>query len=157
MQEISQLLSGLDFSDGEPRLLQHSGRSIAVGRYDKRKLVLAQIGTDVIILIGGRGIQVFGYYPDLVYLIRFCFASFLFAVVVARACTHCLDVAYGDGTAVLLAVAMLQLAFQVNGDKLHVLMRMGSEAFSRSYPVVVQNAQVALIHAAGVVILVKTE
>ena len=44
-----------------------------------------------------------------------------------------------------------------NGDDLHVLMRMGSEAFSRSYPVVVQNAQGAEIHAAGVVILVKTE
>ena len=72
-------------------------------------------------------------------------------------CTHGLDVAYGDGTAVLLAVAMLQLAFQGNGDNLHILMRMGSEAFSRSYPVVVQNAQRAEIHAAGVVILVKTE
>ena len=40
VQVISQLLSGLDFSDGEPCLLQHPGRSIAVGRYDKRKLVL---------------------------------------------------------------------------------------------------------------------
>ena len=78
-------------------------------------------------------------------------------MVDARACTHGLDVAYGDGTAVLLAVAMLQPAFQGNGDNLHVLMRMGSEAFSRSYPVVVQNAQRAEIHAAGVVILVKTE
>lgn len=90
-------------------------------------------------------------------LCRFGIASIHFAVVDARACTHGLDVAYGDGTAVLLAVAMLQLAFQWNGDNLHILMRMGSEAFSRSYPVVVQNAQRAEIHAGGVVILVKTE
>lgn len=60
VQVIAQLLSGLDFSDGEPCLLQQLGGSIPVGRYDERKLVLVQIGADVIILIGGRGIQFSG-------------------------------------------------------------------------------------------------
>ena len=47
VQVIAQLLSGLDFSDGEPCLLQQLGGSIPVGRYDERKLVLVQIGADV--------------------------------------------------------------------------------------------------------------
>ena len=42
VQVIPQLLSGPDFSDGEPCLLQHPGRSIAVGRYDKRSLFLCK-------------------------------------------------------------------------------------------------------------------
>ena len=32
---------------------------------DEGKLVLVQVGTDVIVLIGGRGIQLFGHHPDL--------------------------------------------------------------------------------------------
>mgnify|MGYP000084385057 FL=1 len=107
----------------------------------KRKLVLVQIGADVIILIGGRGIQFFGHYPDLEKFHRFGIASVHFAVVDTCTGTHGLNIACGDGTAVLLAVAMFQLTFQGDGDNLHILMRVGAKAFARSYPVVVQYTQ----------------
>ena len=75
VQVIAQLLSGLDFSDGEPCLLQQLGGSIPVGRYDERKLVLVQIGADVIILIGYsvfRALPRFGEIPP----VRYRFRSF---------------------------------------------------------------------------------
>ena len=61
-----------------------------------------QIGADVIILIGGRGIQFFGHYPDLEKFHRFGIASVHFAVVDTCTGTHGLNIACGDGTAVLL-------------------------------------------------------
>ncbi len=62
-----------------------------------------------------------------------------------------------DGSAVLLAITMFQLFLSGDGDNFHVFMRVGAEAFTWFYTVIVQYAQGAEIHAAGVVILVKTE
>ena len=79
-------------------------------------------------------------------------------MVDACAGAHRLDVARGDGAVVLLAVAMLQPAFQGNGDNLHVFMGMGAEAFAGGYTVViVQYAQGTEVHTARVVVSVETE
>ncbi len=91
---VSDLFACFYLSDGEPCLLQHLGRSVTVAVKQSTPVRSCAEGTDVIILIGGRGIQLFGYYPDLEKLCRFGITSIHFAVVDARACTHGLDVAW---------------------------------------------------------------
>jgi len=84
-------------------------------------------------------------------------AGIHFTVENTRSGTHRLNLSDSDDTAVFLAVTMLQMSFQWNGDNLHIFMRMGLEPFSGGDFVVIQYAEGTEVDTVRIEVFVETE
>ena len=71
--------------------------------------------------------------------------------------THCLNFSDSNNAAVLLAVSMLQMSFQRDGDNFHILMRVSLKTFSGCNFVIIQYAKGTEVDTIGVEVFVKTK
>ena len=83
----------------------------------------------------------FRYDPYLQKFHRFRFAAVHLAMINACTGTHHLNIAYSNGTTVLLLSPCARRPFKRYGDDFHIFMGMGLKTFTRGYPVIVQYPQ----------------
>ncbi len=130
---------------------------VRVGRQDLLEFVFA-VGKFERDLVVARGHVAFvREHPDLQEFDRFVYVFIVLAVPDARAGAHHLDIAIADDGHVAHAVFVFEVAFERDGDDLHVVMRVGAEAFAAHDGVVVEHAQHAEVHAFGVVVVGEGE
>ena len=157
-QGIFFLYSLVEFPQVEPSILVDPDTLILfVGRENLLQFV------DAIRLVQGDLVVARGHVlfvrenPDLKKFHRTILIFIVFAVIDPGACTHYLHIPVPDNRDIAHAVLVFEISFQRNGDDLHVVVGMRSEAHSTCYSVVIQNTQSAKLNPLRIVIIGKTK
>src|SRR5208282_6030506 len=133
------------------------GLIAAIGRTYSREAG-ARLGVvDVFLLVARSDCACGGRDPDLQKMNRVGFRMIEFAVRDSRPGTHSLRFARMNDRAGAKAVLVFERAFENVGDDLHVAMPMGGETRAGADAILVDYAQRAKSHLAGVVVVAERE